>query len=182
MSPKTATLCFSGLQRLVVVVCLAAAAAEANTQVEPSAEPVAALPQPGQKVRRAVPASDNRARVQFVITNAMRGELTRLGYSEDDVDERRPAALTAERAKAIVDHGIRRPKSRELPRHWTRAGQQRQSGLMSSKLLSPGTVLTAGALAWAACYVDPACLRGLERVSRNTLRTLLKVARQYGLA
>mgnify|MGYP001454915292 CR=1 FL=1 len=35
----------------------------------------------------------------------------------------------------------------------------------------------AGAIAWAACAVDPACLRGLERVSRKVLRTLSKVAR-----
>ena len=183
----------SPLARLLFVACLAAAAAEADAEAEPSApsatEPTAALPQPGQKVRRAVPAggkrmpaSDKRARVQFVVTNAMRAELTRLGYSEADVDERSPAALTAERAKAIVDHGIRRPTRGELPRTWTRASQQRQGGLLSSKLLSPGTVLTAGAIAWAACVVDPACLRGLERVSRNALRTLSRVARQYGLA
>ena len=181
------------IARLVFVACLAAAAAETDAETDPSspsaAEPTAALPQPGQKVRRAVPAggkrmpaSDKRARVQFVVTNAMRAELTRLGYSEADVDERSPAALTAERAKAIVDHGIRRPTRGELPRTWTRASQQRQGGLLSSKLLSPGTVLTAGAIAWAACVVDPACLRGLERVSRNALRTLSRVARQYGLA
>ena len=183
MSPKIA--------RLLLVACLAAAAVETDAETDPSAaEPTAALPQPGQKVRRAVPAggkrmpaSDKRARVQFVVTNAMRAELTRLGYSEADVDERSPAALTAERAKAIVDHGIRRPtRGGELPRTWTRASQQRQGGLLSSKLLSPGTVLTAGAIAWAACVVDPACLRGLERVSRNALRTLSRVARQYGLA
>jgi hypothetical protein len=182
-------------RRVVFVACLAAAAAETDAETDPSApsaaEPTAALPQPGQKVRRAVPAgdkrmpaNDKRARVQFVITNSMRAELTQLGYSEADVDERSPAALTAERAKAIVDHGIRRPTrpGGELPRTWTRASQQRQGGLLSSKLLSPGTVLTAGAIAWAACVVDPACLRGLERVSRNALRTLSKVARQYGLA
>ena len=176
-------------RRVVFVACLAAAAAETDAETDPSApsaaEPTAALPQPGQKVRRAVPAgdkrmpaNDKRARVQFVITNSMRAELTQLGYSEADMDERSPAALTAERAKAIVDYGIRRP-SRELPRSWTRAGQKRQGGLLSSKLLAPGTVLTAGAIAWAACAVDPACLRGLERVSRKVFRTLSKVARQY---
>ena len=168
------------LARLVLMAaCLTAAAAEMDAD-----EPTATLPQPGQRVRRAVPAAskrasgNKRAQVQFVVTIAMRAELTRLGYSEADMDERSPAALTAERAKAIVDYGIRRP-SRELPRSWTRAGQKRQGGLLSSKLLAPGTVLTAGAIAWAACAVDPACLRGLERVSRKVFRTLSKVARQY---
>ena len=165
------------LARLLFLACLITAAAEMDAD-----EPTAALPQPGQKVRRAVPAAGKRAssgkpaQVQFVITNAMRAELTRLGYSEADMDERSPAALTAERAKAIVDYGIRRP-TRELPRSWTRAGQKRRGGLLSSKLLSPGTILTASAIAWAACAVDPACLRGLERVSRKVLRTLSKVAR-----
>ena len=168
------------LARLLFLACLIAAAAQMDAD-----EPTAALPQPGQRVRRAVPAAgrrassgNKRAQVQFVITSAMRAELTRLGYSEADMDERSPAALTAERAKAIVDYGIRRP-TRELPRSWTRAGQKRQGGLLSSKLLAPGTVLTASAIAWAACAVDPACLRGLERVSRKVLRTLSKVARQY---
>jgi len=165
------------LARLLFLACLITAAAEMDAD-----EPTAALPQPGQRVRRAVPAAGKRAssgkpaQVQFVITNAMRAELTRLGYSEADMDERSPAALTAERAKAIVDYGIRRP-TRELPRSWTRAGQKRRGGLLSSKLLSPGTILTASAIAWAACAVDPACLRGLERVSRKVLRTLSKVAR-----
>ena len=174
----------------LLVACLAAAAAETNAEAEPSdpaasGEPTMSLPRPtqkGQKVRRASPAAgDKRASVQFVITNAMRAELARLGYSEAELDERRPTALTAERAKAIVDNGIRRPKGGELPSHWTRASQQRPGGFLGSKLLSPGTVLTAGALAWAACIVDPACVRGVERLSRNTLRTLSKVARQYGL-
>lgn len=165
-------------QSLVLLACLTAAAAEMDAD-----EPAAALPQPS-RVHRAVPAAAKRAsskpaQVQFVITNAMRAELTRLGYSEADMDERSPAALTAERAKAIIDYGIRRPTRRELPRSWTRAGQQRQGGLLSSKLLAPGTVLTAGAIAWATCAVDPACLRGLQRVSRKALRTLSKVASQY---
>ena len=141
---------------LLLAACLTVdTASQADAASEPDA-PTEALPAPSvQKARTAPrPAAaqpDARtAKVQFVITQDMRARLLELGYGEADLGTR-PASLTAERAAAIIQAGIRRP-ARELPSHWTRAGQQ-QSKLSMSKLLPNGSALmTVAAVAAFACW------------------------------
>lgn len=54
------------------------------------------------------------ASVQFMITQRMRGSLSMLGYSEDDINQLQP-----DRAAAIISRRIKRPSS-GMPASWTR--------------------------------------------------------------
>jgi len=160
---------------LLLAACLTVdTASPADAASEPDAPK--ALPEPSvQKARTAPrPAAaqpDARtAKVQLVITHAMRARLFELGYGEADFGTR-PASLTAERAAAIIQAGIRRPV-RELPRHWTRAGQQ-QSKLSMSKLLPNGSALmTVAAVAAFACANDPGCVRTMSRATAQAERLI----------
>ena len=167
---------------LLAATCLTldtASQADASIASESTSLPEAAteaLPKPAHKVRPAPrPAAatrpdDGRAKVQLVITQAMRARLLELGYGEADLGTR-PASLTAERARAVIEAGIRRP-IRELPRHWTRAGRQ-QSRLSVSKLLPNGSVLmTLAAVAALACANEPACVRATSRAAARAERLI----------
>ena len=163
---------------LLLAACLTVdTASQADAASEPQHDaPTEALPAPSvQKARTAPrPAAaqpDARtAKVQFVITQDMRARLLELGYGEADLGTR-PASLTAERAAAIIQAGIRRP-ARELPRHWTRAGQQ-QSKLSMSKLLPNGSALmTVAAVAAFACANDPGCVRTVSRATARAERLI----------
>ena len=63
------------------------------------------------------PASPSSASVQFMITAEMKQSLTALGYSEEDI-----AALQPERAKAIIERGLKRTS--KLPESWTRGAEK----------------------------------------------------------
>ena len=102
-------------------------------------------------------------------------ELRALGYRKQDYGET-PTALTPERASAIVANRIRRPE-RDLPRHWTRAGER--SGSLGSGLLPQGlggVVVALGAIA-AFCASEPSCLRKVTRVARQVQKVVQEVLR-----
>lgn len=160
---------------LLIAACITIDTASQADTTSTASEPATlsesqALPKPAETARTAPrraaaaqPKADGRAKVQLVITHAMRARLLELGYREADLDSR-PASLTPERAAAIIEAGIRRP-ARELPRHWTRAGQQ-QSKLSMSKLLPNGSMLTTLATVAAfACAMEPACVRAASQAA-----------------
>lgn len=63
------------------------------------------------------PPSTSSASVQFMITAEMKQSLTALGYSAEDI-----AALQPERAKAIIENGLKRTS--KLPGSWTRGAEK----------------------------------------------------------
>ena len=62
----------------------------------------------------AAPADDKTAKVQFMVTNQMREQLSALGYTAAEV-----ATLDPQRAAAIIDKQIRRP-SQGMPSKWAK--------------------------------------------------------------
>ena len=103
-------------------------------------------------VKKAVPPEKGPAQMQAMITNAMRANLTGLGYSREDIE-----SLVPERARVIVDHGIRRPSS--LPPEWTRSGQSGGSGgvAVQSQLRSAAATAALSLVMLAvACALEPA--------------------------
>ena len=62
----------------------------------------------------AAPANDGTAKVQFMVTNQMREQLSALGYTAAEV-----ATLDPQRAAAIIDKQIRRP-SQGMPSKWAK--------------------------------------------------------------
>ena len=87
----------------------------------PPPPPAASPPMPPMPASRmgaskAAPSSPRAAKMQWVVTNAMKAKMRTLGYSSEDIDSLHP-----ERAAAIVDRSIRRP-SKGVPAAWTRKG------------------------------------------------------------
>ena len=82
--------------RVVLFVLLAAASASAQ--------------------RPALRKSSNTASVQFMVTKSMTMDLYKLGYTAEDVK-----SLSPERAAAIIDKSIRRPRE-GVPASWKRGG------------------------------------------------------------
>ena len=85
------------------------------------------------------------AAVQFMITHAMRADLSGLGYTETDIN-----SLSPERARAIIDNSIQRPAS-GVPREWLRSGSggRGRSGGALGKAFGALRQATLGSLAVA---------------------------------
>ena len=122
-----------------------AEAAAAGAEEAAAAAPVAPPPPP------AGPAS-----VQWVVTQKMRMQLSKLGYSQEEIGK-----LDPERAAAIIRRGITRP-ARGVPGGWSKGVQQQgskgirsavglgQSLLAKTKGVPGGPIAPAVALALGA--------------------------------
>ena len=123
-----------------------AEAAAAGAEEVPAAAPVDPPPPPP-----AGPAS-----VQWVVTQKMRMQLSKLGYSQEEIGK-----LDPERAAAIIRRGITRP-ARGVPGGWSKGVQQQgskgirsavglgQSLLAKTKGVPGGPIAPAVALALGA--------------------------------
>ena len=123
-----------------------AEAAAAGAEEVPAAAPVDPPPPPP-----AGPAS-----VQWVVTQKMRMQLSKLGYSQEEIGK-----LDPERAAAIIRRGITRP-ARGVPGGWSKGVQQKgsrgirsavglgQSLLAKTKGVPGGPIAPAVALALGA--------------------------------
>lgn len=119
----------------------------------PTSPPPASMPSSRLGAPDAVPVSPCAAKMQWVITNAMKSKMRSLGYFAEEIE-----GLDPERAAAIVDRSIRRP-SKGVPHAWmrevTRAGPL---GKLSKKLFSMPVPLVS-----AATTVMAALLFGISK-------------------
>jgi len=129
----------------------AAAAAEEAVEEATAAEAVEeAVDEPAEALPPSAPAaSGSKASVQWVVTQKMRAQLTKLGYSEAEI-----AKLDAERAAAIIRRSISRPQQ-GVPTGWNRKVRSRSAVGLGRSLLAtvskpfqqaPGGPLAASAV------------------------------------
>lgn len=128
-----------------------AAAAEEVVEEAAAAEAVEeAVDEPAETLPPSAPAaSGSKASVQWVATQKMRAQLTKLGYSEAEI-----AKLDAERAAAIIRRSISRPQQ-GVPTGWNRKVRSRSAVGLGHSLLAtvskpfqqaPGGPLAASAV------------------------------------
>ena len=129
--------------------------ADEATDDEDAAGPTEALDAPGEAAPAASSGGSSRdtAEVQFMITNKMKAQLSELGYTDDETEQ-----LAPERARAIIEKSIRRPRA-GVPAAWNRGAKK--PPMLGRQLLairSRGAALVSkakakGGLAGLVCLV-----------------------------
>lgn len=118
---------------------------------------------------------DGTASVQFMITNAMVESLVALGYTAEDIK-----VLSPDRAAAIIDNGIARPRQ-GVPSSWTRTASRRGSGKKSPLVQAIGgitRVLAAGLATAVALHMSGMDLGEFSRIVDVVAESLLESTRR----